>query len=138
MATRRSKATGLRKKRSADPVQGAAEPVAKVEKATKLTVRKVQALIESRRQKNMCTTNNLFHADAMGVVNAMGDICYEGCTLLQTMGPLPAGSVVRTIDWLGSANMVLLSVTGNVDDMVALELAPGSIVSQETLAFGKF
>ena len=87
-------------------------------------------VISARKKSGIYYHSNLFRCVRSDLINADGDIRHFGCVAMAQMGPFAPGAKIEVIDWVGSANLLLISQTGKIADTVILPLTESSLASQ--------
>jgi hypothetical protein len=93
----------------------------------RMTHAKIDAFLQRRSETVGAVTQGLFSSQDHAVLNELGDVRHQGCTLNAPLGPFPAGKTVEIIDWLPSFSAVLLSETGKISDTIALAMGPATV-----------
>lgn len=109
----------------------AKSPVQPSPKRKRITRRGIDSLVQGRHNSGNTTTCRLFRWARADVVNPFGDVRYSDCTMLCDAGPFRASDKAATVDWVGSANLLLISKSGKLDDTVAFSLVPSVLESQD-------
>lgn len=92
-----------------------------------VTGRFLDKLIKVRKAGNHSYHGALFKCARADLINADGDLRHFGCEALSQIGPFAPGTKIEVIDWVGSANLLLVSQSGKIKDTVILQLSGGSI-----------
>jgi hypothetical protein len=95
----------------------------------KLSAKALGAFVESRTTREHSSNFLLFEEECCQVLNDTGDIRYHGCVLKTKIGPFEAGARVKSIDWLNSANLLILNDTGKPADAIVVPIRPVELES---------
>lgn len=73
-------------------------------------------LIQSRRKVLQPGAAGLFRSEQMMPLEMPGDVRYVDCTVTCPFGPYKTGDRVDLIDWIGTANLAIISQSGSIAD----------------------
>lgn len=103
----------------------------------RVTRKSIDLLVKQRRRGMPLghPLGNFFCCAKKSVINRHGDMRYENCVLNSQMGPYLPGENVAVIDWLSSANLVLMTRSGRATETVPLALMSPALVTQDMLKY---
>lgn len=87
-----------------------------------VTQRKLEILVNTRRDANLGFPCNKFDFEDREVLNEAGDLRFTGCMLNTKLGPFHEGERIEQIDWLHSANIILVSQKGTIAETLAFTM----------------
>lgn len=96
-------------------------------KHKRVTRKALEQLVSTRTKQGMSHHRNLFLENGRELINQSGDIRFLDCTLKVPIGPFQTGQVVSTIDWLSSADLLMLNNTNKISETVVVPLSAASL-----------